>query len=418
MSIFDFLGWRASPDAFAKRLIAKLQAKGWSETIRYDSETFALHLREDGVTNLSRMYRDWLTYPVSARDKALDQVVAHVFESVVDEERDQDFSDVAPKLLPLVRNRSHTFNMRLDKDRPAEFLAGGIQPLAEHLCVLVAVDQPASIAPVTEQQLQLWGKSFEEILDVAVSNLRAKSTSNFERQDDGFFLSRWDDQYDASRLLLPELFQQLPLVGAPVAIVVSRRCIAVAGADDTLALNAMARFVNDVLLAETRAIAYAPLTLHGDRWLPFEPTTLELAAIRSLNVQQRVWDYAEQGSVLEDAARASGTDIFAVPLVMFEDDGVLLTWTSWTENCPSLLPKASYVGLTDRHGAFAMRAWDDIQAVCGAFSPDLACFPARFRTQDWPGPAAWSRLITDYPSPPWGDAALAEADSNGLYTRH
>jgi hypothetical protein len=264
---------------------------------------------------------------------------------------------------------------------------------------MLAIDQPTSIRILTEGDLAEWGLSFDTVLESALRNLEPKSPCRFEREDGGFYVSHFEDYYDPSRLLLPHLFAQLQLRGPPVAVAVTRYCVAVAARDDTAALNALAAFVDDELRHATRPISYTPLIFENGAWSPFAPEDPDLAAIRALSAKQWIWDYAKQQAALNE--ELAEDDLFVGTLDSSWDGDELVTWATWTEGVATLLPRADYLAITDLE-MHLFRRWEDVEAVCGAFEAKGDHVPVRYFVNRWPDAAALAHLRREFRAPAWG----------------
>lgn len=373
-------------------MIARLRERGWPHTVRYDRKRGLVWLGPQlGSWPIQHRYREWLTYPPEERTSAIDVLVSSAFGIG---ETLPAFEEARHNLLPLLRNScDYELEARVTKLRSA------IAPFAGPLSLLLAIDRPSSVRILSEGDLATWDQPFEVLRAIAVENLESRSPCRFERQDGGFYVSQFEDYYDASRLLLPRLFDQLDLSGAPVAVAMTRYSVAVAGRDDVAALNAMAAYVDDTLREATRAISYAPLILENGGWTPFVPTDRESAAVRALSRKQQIWDYGKQQEVLN--AEPSGREVFVATADSSWQGDQLYTWSTWAKGVPTLLPRVDYLGVTDRK-AHMFRRWDDIEDACGPFEIEAGHVPPRYFVDRWPDHAALSRLRRDFQPPEWG----------------
>ena len=370
----------------------RLRERGWPHALSYDRKQFQISLGpQSGSLLLHNSYPEWLAYPPEERSSALDLIVAPAFE--MDEETPR-FEDVRERLLPLVRNSC---------DMALEARAGTAAPamasLAGPLSVLLAVDQPTSIRILNGDDLARWERSFDAVLECALGNLESRSPCRFKRQEGGFYVSQFEDYYDASRLLLPRLFDQLELRGAPVAVAATRYCVVVAGREDVTALNAMATYVDEGVREATRPISYAPLILENGVWSPFAPDDPHLSAVRALSAKQQIWDYAKQQAALNQ--EPVGRDLFVGTLDSSWDGDELATWATWTEGVPTLLPRADYLAVTDLK-THLFRRWEDVEAVCGPFEIEEGHVPVRYFVSRWPDRAALAQLAEQFQAPAWG----------------
>jgi len=400
MALLDFLRRRSPEDDYAQRLIRRLQQRGWPHRLEYLSDRFSIVTDDKGATlYLGNLFQDWRTRPRREQSAQLDRAIALVVEGSAEE----TYEEVAQKLLPVIRNLTHLQGTALDApEAPSTEIWQPFRRLVGPLAVVLAVDLPTSISLVPHSRIEAWGHSFDDLLDRAIENLVAMSPVCFELTEGRFYVSTYGDAHDSSRILMPELFRALPLNGDPVAVVVSRTCIAVAGSMDVDALDAMAAFVVASVAEEVRPTSYIPLVLKGSEWTVFEPSDPQLASISELNLRQTVWDYGVQTPVLEGYLDGLDLDVFVAPLHVTDDEGRPATWTSWTENVPARLPRAQAIGLTDARGAQLIRMWGDVETVCGSFGEDTSLYPSRFTPGAWPSKEAWERLRTEYSAPGWG----------------
>jgi hypothetical protein len=399
--LFDFLTGRTGEDDFAHKVVARLAKAGWPHRVGYDRVRFRLLTDDQGaVLNLDRLYEEWLACPRAGRSAMLDRAIAPVVEAgLID-----DFEHSAPKLIPLVRNLTELQLVALDAEPPDLETWQICRAFAGPLVQVVGVDLPHTTGLLPKSQAVLWGKSHDELFDIALANLIARSPVRFAPLGDGLYLSDYEDSYDSSRLLLPELFLALQLPGHPVAVVLSRHQVVVAGSDSTGALDAMAAYVVQAFRDNPRPLAYQPLILRDRQWTPFEPRS---GPIRELAVRQRVRDYGVQTTALERYMERLRKDVFIAPLEVNVLEGEAYTWSSWTETVPALLPRADGLGLTAADGRTLVRTWDAIEAACGPFTPDDSFHPVRYRASAWPSPEAWARLEAEFTTPEWWEKNLS-----------
>lgn len=117
------------------------------------------------------------------------------------------------KLLPSLRSRQYVADARK--------LPGGMETVeklvvldhSEELCILIAIDSELTISFAQKEQLEGWGVSPQQALEIAVKNL-GKLTGPLwpdateVARKHGFFAFNTMDGYDASRLLLPDFCQR------------------------------------------------------------------------------------------------------------------------------------------------------------------------------------------------------------------
>ena len=57
---------------------------------------------------------------------------------------------------------------------------------------------------VSPENLRTWDTSFDELYEIGLARLRDHTIPKFEKQQ-GFYIGGWQDDYDNSRILIPEM---------------------------------------------------------------------------------------------------------------------------------------------------------------------------------------------------------------------
>jgi hypothetical protein len=93
---------------------------------------------------------------------------------------------------------------------------GVVQPIAGDLVVAVCVELATAVSTVPPSQLEVWGKSADEVMALAIDQTLARPTTT---QPDGPFTTVTNDQFASSRVLNPStVMGDLPANGFVVAI--------------------------------------------------------------------------------------------------------------------------------------------------------------------------------------------------------
>jgi uncharacterized protein YtpQ (UPF0354 family) len=383
----------------------RARAKGLPHKISYDADGFYLLHGADQQTRLflHNAFKDWSEAKATDKDAMLDQIVAGLFDTAT--ERKSDLESCLAQLLPVIRNRRDLETFWLDPSLNAlrEEWEGASHVLCDAISIILAVDQPASIALVNRKKLGEWDASFSSLLPRAVENLRENSPTLFERDPQGFYISQYNDQYDCSRLLLPELFGLLPLRGDPVAIAVARNGLVVAGSDDTSALLAMARFADQEIEKATRPICYLPLILKNGVWNVFKPNEPALAPLYELHAKQFLWDYECQRDLLQNYYMRIGRDVCVSKIEARKFGDRVYGLATWSPGLAAQLPRVDAVAIfrPDKGGQVSIRSWADFWTVCGHTLIDEGLYPQRFLTPPSLGAQEADRLERDFRSPDW-----------------
>ncbi len=383
MSLFDWFGGKGRRDRFAKRVVARLEERGWPHPIQYDPVGFTLALGgEAGTVALHRTFFEWRKHPERGKIETLDDAIGFIFEL-----GPPPSFDVAVQLLrPVIRARASLEAALMSSDD----LQGAWRPVGEHLAVLVGIDRPNSRTTVVASTLKDWGHSFEECLDLAVKNQRDTETIEFDRHASGFHIGLCDDRAPVARLLTPEVFASLPLRGDPVVVAASRICLLVAGSEDDEALDGVADFVPMHLQESSWPLSYAPMVFRQGRWQTFEPAPgrSEVAALHTL---QALFNYADQRPFTEIWLEEQGRSDVIADLAVFPTDEGLRSLVLW--NSPSsLLPRADFVVRRLPVGGCIVRAWADVDQAFGGFDVEPPEFAPYFTVPNPIDPEALRRL--------------------------
>lgn len=392
MALLDMFRRKSDRDSFGEEIVLRLKRRGWSPPPRYEPGRFSIDLGGATRLHLDNAFADWRKASGPAREAIIGHVVNTAFDLTAS---NPPFEGAAPHLIPVIRNRSQLVSVGLDPATKMDAGAfdGAFVPLCDSLAVLVAIDRDSSITTLSAKALREWARPFDEAMAIAMQNLGAVGRCAFERAEGGYFVSSYNDNYDASRILTPHLFDLLSLKGDPVAVVLSRSCVAVAGSDDVPALVAMAAFVEQRLATETRPLSMLPIVHRDGAWSPFRSDLPELAPLDLLGAKQVAWDYANQKPVLESRLQADGRDVFVASASATTVDGRFVTLSTWARDVVTLLPKTDVVILQNAaHTASLPRGWDDVWETCGPLAEEPGLYPPRYFVEKSPSEQAWAEL--------------------------
>jgi hypothetical protein len=167
----------------------------------------------------------------------------------------------------------------------------------------------------------------------------------------------------------------------------------------------MAAFAAFTFDNATRPISCEPFVLKDGAWLAFEPSDRALAAVRTLTVKQRRWDYLQQAGRIEP--RFAEIDRYVAPFEVLLHDGEMRSWTSWAQDARSVLPKTDALVMVNAAGEVLPRLWKDVEQVCGPLPLEDTAYPPRFSGLRWPDNDAWRRL-RELDGPSWLPASAAD----------
>lgn len=363
-------------ETFAQAVLAAFRAAAWRDKLDYDAADSTIDTGAGGVLYLGNVYQDWLKAKTADEKQAQVTLLVRLATQGAQSGKDSnDFSKVSPNLLPTLRNRAFIENLWLVTGFPQDYASLCSRPFCDELSVILTINMPESIAMLPPDQLKTWGKTFDEVMVTAMSNLRAFKKPDFQPLN-GFYILNSDTFYDPSVLLMPEAFQALTLKGEPVVVAISRTLVAVAGADDTAGMKAMAEFVEEQYPQDARPISYTPLILHQGGWKAVANAPETTPSLHRLQQLNRLTDYNSQQASLNAYNAKQGRDIYVGQIEAIEDNGRLLTWSSLVCGITTLLPECDVVILApaDMKHPFARR-FTDVMRVCRGTSLEPDTWP-------------------------------------------
>jgi hypothetical protein len=310
------------------------------------------------------------------------------------------WADVRPKLAPLLRPATQFGGLPgLAADaRPLS------RPFAPFLLECVGIDSEDGIAYATPGLVSTWGVGAPEVFAAALENGRAYFTEDVESYDAQapypiFYVAR-DDSYESSRILVPGWLASFAdkVVGKPVAIVPHRGLVIVGGDGDNGCLRRLIDAGKAEFEASPRRISPALYTVDGDGKVV--PLTLPAGHPLATDVlvghhMTAISEYQIQEKQLEERLEE---DIFISSYSAVRDlAGNAFSYTTWTKNVPTLLPKADEVALildpADREAEILRVPWDKLLEIaddCVVREPEMD--PPRWRATGWPRDEAVTRL--------------------------
>lgn len=393
MGLASLLKPRPPPDRFAARVIAALRAAGAPEPLVYDGATFSIGVGPgSGRMYLTNLHAEYCAAWPWARRALLERWCR---VATLADQRPRKFVEARRALRPVIRDLTSLgvdvapALAALGVERPAD--ADGRAPIAStplgaDYLVRLVLDLGEAMAFVNEDELRGWDVPFERALEYALDNLRELSDpASFHTVSPGLFASTWQDNYDPSRVLLPELLRALPIRGRPIVAIPNRDLLLVTGADDPAGLRALAVEIERGLDAP-RPLGGAALILDDGGWRALGPGDGDAAALAALHTHaegQRARNYATQKEELDAAL---GERVFVASVLGLERDGALETFATWSRDVETLLPEVAWVAIFDPadDAGPALFPWAQVQRVCGARMERVALRPARWRVRSFP----------------------------------
>lgn len=394
MGLFDFFRRPPTREAFAQRVLQQINERKLAPDCRYDSAQFRIVAGGvDGmIFNLDNAYRDYCAAPRPQRD----DVMQHYLSIYSTPGVPSSFADARASLMPVLRSRQQGDHLRLlaqsEPQRTAFVTAN--QDFSEDAVVMLAYDTETNMATIGQATLAQWGVTFEQALAVAMDNLRDRTVQRFVALGNGVLMGEWNDAYDSSRLLLPDLLYRACQGGEPLAMVPTRGRLLLASSHNVAGQLAMVALADQLAREEGRQVSTALYGVQQGKIVACQPADAGVAA--ALRRHQTIVGadlYNQQKAEWERLNASTGEDVFVASCLLIERQSGqrVVSVSSWARDVHTLLPRTDIVALEllDEHGERSgskLLAWDEAQAIGGGLMEQIDCYPVRYRVRAFPDP--------------------------------
>ena len=396
----DLINWLFGPpsrDQFAAAMIRALRDIGDLRQHRYESEQFRLVNGGAGEINLGNIYQEHCKLPSAERKAHLKQV-AHAFysaENELPELFDDARKNLRPKIWPRATYANLELRQRLNEGKPFDL---PLYPLGSHLMTTIVYDLPTSIRSLSNEDLEKWGVSYYEALEIACQNL-AETSIAYSKIGDRFHSAVSGDNYDSARILLKDLISTWDVLGDPVAMVPQRDAMYVTGSDDEIGLKMMVDLAEMTLKDDLRPLSPFPLKLVDGEWedWTFPETHESYAKFRQLENQFMSELYAEQKALLEATYEKEQIDVFVASYsgLKHKTTDEVISFCSWAKDCEALLPKTDLIMIQVDDGPGAICKWDRVVRYAkDLLEPVEDLYPIRYRVCQIPSPQQLEQIGT------------------------
>ncbi|HEY8666110.1 MAG TPA: DUF1444 family protein [Tepidisphaeraceae bacterium] len=200
---------------------------------RAPEQSFSLRVNGN-MASLENLYRISVLHPQETKRHVERWMVELLRAAEGFPDQGGSFEEVKERILPMLLPAA-----------TSDFNTGSMitQPFVNNLVIGYAVDSDRTIAYIPEAVFKKWGLSIDDLHEVALANLSARSeaiNAHAAQDEDGrinLILFQTMDGYDASRLLLPNLHERLrEHLGSPFAAGIPNRDILLCfrGDDETV----------------------------------------------------------------------------------------------------------------------------------------------------------------------------------------
>ena len=375
--------FRRRETAFEDKVKALIEeAAGPGVEVVYDEQLDAFR-HGSAITNLGNFRRNYDQIDKSDRDDWLRQHVLGMLQNALPEQLD-DTSHLS------VGVRSRTY---LEAARLAAGLTGDGPPaaiphrvIAGDLVAVILWDTPVSMVTLGDDQFSKWGRSFDELYPIALSNVAAMAVEGYAALDDRTFRFLGGDEYNSARFLVDEIMKQLPLTGNLVVCVPTRNTLIVTSADDAAGMKIAFDLAGNP--AEEASVYFKPIVGRSPSWrlLELDDTHPAYAAWERLT---RIEEADSAASVKDLLQQSVGEEVFVASISIFEEpqSGRLRTVCAWTEGVPTLLPRTDAVAFVrpiESGHDVREASWDWVTEHCSHLMEPTDHHPPRWLVEDFP----------------------------------
>lgn len=209
------------PEGFAALVEARLRAEGGIEVQGREGLTLQVHIgQSDLAVSIHNFYNAYAQYPGQ-----LETVLETLLRSLSNYDAARtitSFDSLRERVYPMLKPITLLVTVR---ERSLPMLV--YRPFLADLIITYVIEEPSSLAYISEQHLERWGLAEHELHEQAMANLRRRTAERAEHTITGegpqrLVIFKAQDGFDATRLLLPDLFEawrdQIPgnlVIGIP-----------------------------------------------------------------------------------------------------------------------------------------------------------------------------------------------------------
>ncbi len=265
------------------------------------------------------------------------------------------------------------------------------QPFGGDLVTVLLWDAPTTMSVVNEAQLDQWGARFADLLPVAIDNLGDQPQAGWTAVDRRVWTSLNEDEYDGARMLIPGYLEQTGLAGELVVIHPNRNLLIVTAVDDADGIATACELTLEDVDAPS-PISFQPLVGRDSDWRPLvlPPSHPGHRSWQRLTCLSQEMNHK---SLRDPLQQLVGDDLFVSGFNIAEaTDGSYVSYTTWTEGVPSLLPRTNLIGLVTERGEAITVDWDSVHRLVGTTMEPTDHYPELWRVLSFPDRGDIGRL--------------------------
>ena len=398
MGWLDYFFGPPTKDRFAQLVMAELRKLGKPSELKYNREQFLVERGSEGFINLANLYHEYCQAPRGERRTVLDRFIKGCI-GTTGFELPEEFEDVHPDLLPVVRSRFYLESVQLQsRARGGDgFRVPPQQPVGDHLALSLVYDLPQAMRSIIQEDLDQWHVTFYEAMESARRNLEQMGNVAFAslqgQAGEGVYISATGDNYDASRLVMLDLVRKMPVRGDYIAMVPNRDTLVITGSEDAAGLEVMCKLAEESF-DKPRPISTVALRLEGDNWESWLPPhdATSYAKFHELRLRTVGMEYNDQKELLDQIHQQTGEDLFVASFSALQNKqtGRISSYSVWSQGVPALLPQTDDLVLlwpdpaADKISVAAAGSWQRVMGIVGDLMQPEGTYPERYRVREFP----------------------------------
>jgi uncharacterized protein YtpQ (UPF0354 family) len=195
------------PEGFAALIETRLRAEPAIEVRGREGLTLHLHVgQSDLAVSIHNFYNAYAQHP-SELETVVDTLLRslHNYDSA---RTITSFADLRERVYPILKPISLLVTIR---ERKLPMLV--YRPFLADLMIAYVIEEPSSLAYISEPHLERWGLAEHELHAQAMANLRRRTDERGEHTiagegDQRIVIFKAQDGFDATRLLLPDVIER------------------------------------------------------------------------------------------------------------------------------------------------------------------------------------------------------------------
>lgn len=369
-------------------------------TLYYDKDDFCI-LVKDGLgvpierVNLANYYIDFCN---ATTDDEVNAIIETATSSVLElgDQVPDTYEEARDNLYPHIQDPYTTAQSELQLGHGGPDIHTPFFHVAGTFAVVMAYDLPKFRVILSSDTTDRWDVDFEQVLSEAVHRLYEISHTEYGMYEDQehVYYSTWHDGYDASRILVPELWQSLEVNGDHVIFVPNSDLLIITGSND---LEGLRMGLGELQAAAEKRRPLPPIPLvyidnEVQRFILSKDHELywDFARLENMHFNQI---YSDQKELLERTFESLTNEYFVAKYVLLEDpEGKTFSASTLTDDgVATLLPETDYIYFVrvtgegeDDGEILAIGSLARVVEIAGDIFEETSFYPPRFKAVKFP----------------------------------